>query len=535
MRRLSVTPANLAGVSLCVVWLFHTTLVDRLDITKLAVGLVTASAALVLVHLRQAKAIADEQRAVSFTGLALFGVCLAVGSVFSWEFVAARVEGWAPWLVAVVLFVVMRAGVDRRVGGIIAFAAAVLVFIGLVQAFGGDWFIGQMNTFKSRPVMGTLGNPGLYGVCLAGAVPFVLVRARRLHFAILSLLIVAAVVLSGARTAWVMLIPAVVVGLLSLPVMRVASILGAGIILASVIGLGGPEVRLEERVADLGDSAGGAAGRLYLWKVNWDLVQETGPVGGGPETFKRRWPWAQAAFLAEHPEDIHFHSDIRHAHADVAEILVDWGWLGLMVAAVMMFRLLFSRSPRAREDRDVEEGAATDARLLERRAAKACILALLLGGLAFPILFQPPSLFLAALAVGVLAPAPKKRPFPLARVAAIVGILLTFFWVGQRTVSEVFRNFGLRAEVAGNLAEARSDYCLAADLDSRNPLALVLCARSLIVVDPETALRLADEASIHLPTAPVYAVRAAAASSAGEDEIAAESWSIALSLRPSAR
>ena len=535
MRRLSPTPAHLAGVVLCVVWLFHTTLVDRLDITKLAIGLLTATVALVLVHLQQTKAVADEQRAVSFNGLALIGVCLAVGSAFSWEFVAARVEGWAPWVVAVILFVVMRADVDRRVGGIIAFAAAVLVFIGLVQALGGDWFIGHMNTFKSRPVMGTLGNPGLYGVCLAGAVPFILVRARRLQFAILSLLIVAVIVLSGARTAWVMLIPAAVVALLSLPVRRVVSILGAGIILASVIGLAGPEVQLEQRVADLGDSGGGAAGRLYLWRVNWDLVKETGPVGGGPETFKRRWPWAQAAFLAEHPEDIHFHSDVRHAHADVVELLVDWGWLGLMVAAVMMFRLLFSRSPRARGGRDVEEGAATDAQLLERRAAKACILALLLGGLAFPILFQPPSLFLAALAVGVLASPSKKRSFSLAHVAAIVGIVLTFFWVGQRTVSEVFRNSGLRAEIAGNLGEARSSYCLAADLDSRNPFALILCARSLIVVDPETALRLADEASSHLPTAPVYAVRAAAATSAGEDEIAAESWSIALSLKPSAR
>ena len=535
MRLLSAaTPARLAGAVLCVVWLFHTTLVDRLDITKLAIGLVAATAVLILVGLRRT----DRER-LSLDGLALLGVCLAAGSLFSREIVAARVEGWAPWLVAVVLFVIVRSDCHRRVGGVIAFTVAVLTLIGFVQACGGDWFIAELNAFEGRPVMGTLGNPGLYGACLAAALPFVLMCSRRPSFAILSLCVVAAVILCGARTAWVMLLPGVVAAGLSIPKARVVSIIGAGVLLATVVGLASPDSDLENRISDLGDRGGTAAGRLYLWNVNWELAKDAGLLGGGPETFRRRWPRAQAEFLAQHPEDIHFHSDLRHAHADAVEVLVDWGWVGLIIASILLFRLLLTRSPPTVEDpdpADSDDGKAPSQKLfLERRAAQACMLSLLLGGLAFPVLFQPPTLFLAAIAVGVLAGPPKKRSTSYARVAAIIGIALTFFWVGQRTISEVVRTYGLRAEVAGHLDEARTNYCFAADLDPRNPLALVMCARSLIVVDSEHALRLADAAVRHLPTAPVYAIRATAATATGEDEIATESWSIALSLHPVAR
>ena len=530
MRRPVATSSHFAGLVICITWLFHTTFVDRLDITKLAVGLVFATLGLVFVELRSKETGEEHEPRMSFVGLAVLGLCLAIGSIFYSELVAARVEGWAPWVVAFFLFVIVRADSVRRAGGSVALVAAVLTFIGFAQALGSPWFISGLSEFEGRPVMGTLGNPGLFGVCLAGAIPFIMVRARRVPFAILTSLVVAAIILSGARTAWVMLVPGLIVGVRSLPTMRVVSISAGAILLAGAVGLGSPSVNLESRISDLSQSGGTASGRLYLWKVHLELVKDASPVGGGPETFRRRWPWAQAAFLEEHPEDIHFHSDLRHAHADAVEILVDWGWGGLLLGFLLLLRWLIPRSSK-----DSEDGGDHTAEplLLEQRAARGSLLALLLGGLAFPVLFQPPSLFLAAAAAGVLAPVPKARPHRLARAAAIVGIMLSFLWVGQRLVSEVVRTTGLRAEVAGRLDEARTNYCLAADLDPRNPLALIMCSRSVIALDPARARDLADAASTHLPTAPVYAIRAAAELASGNEEKAAESWSIAVSLRPS--
>jgi hypothetical protein len=254
-------------------------------------------------------------------------------------------------------------------------------------------------------------------------------------------------------------------------------------------------------------------------------LADAGPLGGGPGAFQRRWPWAQADYLAEHPEDVGFHSDLRHAHADPVELAVDWGWIGLLLAGWGVYWLLRSRPGRA--------ASGVDPGVADVSAARTSLVALLLGGLAFPVLFQTPSLVLAATSAGLLAPARRQGPRRgLWRVAAVVGVLLTGIWLGRRVVSEVIRCDGLRAEVAQRLDEARDDYGRAARVDPRNPLAHWMVARSLLPDDAAGALRATEAAVQDLPAAPIYALRAMAAEAAGETAIARESWAIVDWLHP---
>ena len=76
-----------------------------------------------------------------------------------------------------------------------------------------------------------------------------------------------------------MLLPAVVVGIRALGPIRPAAVLALGLSLGVAAGLASPQLDLESRVADLGDQGGTAAGRLYHWRVNWQVLQEAGPLG----------------------------------------------------------------------------------------------------------------------------------------------------------------------------------------------------------------------------------------------------------------
>jgi hypothetical protein len=497
-------------VAVAVVWFVHTTLIDRLDVTKLAIAVVAASIVCLAAASRPSP---DPTVSKVLSPIALIGIGLAVASIATPGFVLARVESWAPWVPAVLLFSLVRSSSYRLLGGILALAAGALAALGIAQATGLDWFVSGITT--SRPVMGTLGNADVYGVCLAGALPFALIRGGRPLFRVLSIGILAAVILSGSRTAWVMLLPSIVVGIQTLRTTGFAVVAVSAVLIAGSIGHSSDHVSLQQRVMDLSDADGTAAGRVYLWRVHVVAAMQTGPVGGGPGAFQRRWPWAQSAFLREHPEAVRFHSDLRHAHADAVEILLDWGWIGFGVAFWWVSQLL---RRRRLENEEI--------------AARASLTALLIGGLAVPVLFQTPSLLLAAVSAGMLAEPRQLVTRPIWRVAAIVGVALTLFWTGQRVVSEALRSDGLRLEVAGALEPAAERYRQAAELDPENPLALIMMARSLATADPETAFRAIDRAVEHLPTAPTYILREVTARRTGRYAIADESRSLARMLHP---
>ncbi|MBN1945180.1 MAG: O-antigen ligase family protein [Bradymonadales bacterium] len=592
-------PSWLAPLSLGVVWLVHTTAIDRLDITKLASALLILSLAALFARSPRGEGRPEPPWAVAaakgggscggWSGIPLvgwLGLALAVASIAFPRFLAARVEGWAPWVAAIAMFLLVRRAIRPKIEWVLGATATALVLFGMAQALGAGWFTGQLTLFAHRPVMGTLGNPDLYGVCLAGCLPFLVVGAKRTPCLLIGIGVVAAVLLSGSRTAWVMLLPSLVLALVVLGWRRAVLIVLVGLSLALLVDRAGGKADLVSRVADLAEERGTATGRIYLWRVNARVLGAAGFVGRGPESFRRIWPEIQAEYLAEHPEQAHFYSDLRHAHVDLVEIAADWGWIGLALMLLAALCLLLpeglqpwkrwsrkKRDPAAKEhlqpvvaDRQEVDapakspGDSTEERSaphlaghprgprwsrvpedeggLRRMGARVSLFVLLLGGLATPVLFEVPSLLLAAMAAGILLPGPHAAVDDngwarrLGRILAATGLLVTLFWVGQRTGSEWMRTSGLVAEIEGRLQEARELYLGAAQLDETNPLAHIMATRGLLEIDPVQALWHARQAVGELPTAAAFALQAVAAQEAGEQELAWHSFAIAGRLRP---
>jgi O-antigen ligase len=274
-----------------------------------------------------------------------------------------------------------------------------------------------------------------------------------------------ALVLSGSRAA-------VVMSLCALPFWfpwqkknrkaRVA-VIGAAVAAGAVAAFGADaltgKARLDHQVADLGKSRGSARGRVYLWRVHLSAVKRWAGFGHGPEGFVRLWPAAQNEFLRRHPELEHFATDLRHAHADPVEVLVDFGLPGLGLGVFLLF-LAFRR----------KEGRF-------RGPASATLIALIVGGLGAPVLFFAPTLCLAALAYGIrLGP-----PTPRAGDRSVRSMWTTFFVAAAlaaalvpltiRLASEVQRSRATRARMAKRVKRAGRYARSATAIDGRNPRA----------------------------------------------------------------
>jgi len=504
---------RLAVIVASTVLVAHVTWIDRLNVTKLTVGAIATTLAVVLLLARKRMTPVGPLWALS-AGILLLALVLFP------EFVWSRVEGWSPLVVAAALFSLAAAKEERKGTVVLAWVGGGLAAVAVLQAIGFGLFTSQVHVFASQRVMGTLGNPSLYGICLALLLPFCLARAKSGLFAAISSLVVIALILSGARTAWVMVLPSFWVAAKLMPWRRTAIVALAGISIGVAIGAATNEVDLTQRVSDVSSSRGTAAGRLYLWRVNLNLVIEAGPFGGGPGAFQQRWPHAQGEYLADHPPDRHFYSDIRHAHADLVEVAVDWGWFGLILFAIGVVRLLRSKDSAA-------ESPATT-------AARGAVAAALVGGLGSSILFQPPSLFVAAVAAGLVWSAQRgDAPEPHWRwsVVCLLSLVTTSVVVGRHAQSELLRTEGLKASVASDDIGSSGHACRAAEVQSENPLALAMCAMSLVDSRPDKALVHAEHAARLLPTAEVYALISFAAQEAGDEERASEALSLSLWLR----
>jgi hypothetical protein len=397
------------------------------------------------------------------------GLAALAGLALSPVEARARVEGWAGWLAAAALV-----GLSRRVAQeeaaqdelatILARLGLTLAGVAWLQAAGLPLFNAALTGFEGRRVVGTLGGPGHLGWVLALLLPWVGARlagatGSRAWLARAGLALVAgALVLTGSRTAWVMALG----GLPAWLSRRTWSVVLACLCLGGLAGLGadrvGGQARLGARAADLVSPGGTTAGRFYLGRVYLSAATELCGPGGGPEAFQRRVPAWQDAYLAVHPEEAGFCTDLRHAHLDAVELLADFGPAGLLGLLVVLGLGLVRRPPG---------GGA------RRGPAQAGLVSTALGGLGSPVLFFTPSLALAALALG-LRLGPVRRPMPswlagffLAALLAASGLLL------PRLASEIGRSAASHARVEGRLAEARAGAEQATRLDERNPRAWI--------------------------------------------------------------
>lgn len=496
-------PAQLGALVAGVAVIFHATWTAELEISKQLATVAALGGAIAWTARTRRAERPGQTWALAVVALVLLVPLAGPGR----DFLAQRVESWAHWLlIGLVVWLVARDAAPR-VHTILAAVGGALGAIGLAQAAGADWFIAGVGAFAGQRVMGTLGNPALCGACLALLLPFLVTKGGRTPFLALGVVAIAALVLTGSRAAWVMALPALWPAAVALTRRRLA-ILGA-LGLALGLGVGGlsDAVNLTDRVGDLSDDRGTAAGRVYIWSIVPRMALQAGPVGGGPGAFRRAWPLAQGEYLAAHPDDASFHSDLLHAHVDLAEIAVDWGWLGLALFLIATARVL-RRPARGSPD---------------RLAAKAVVVSALVGGLAFPVLHFLTSAAVFAVATGVLlsplteseAEVTVRRAQPLLAISVLAAALI---WMIPHARSEYWLTEGLKQSAEGHAVESAEAWCRAAEIDASNPMALALCSRTLHESDPARSLALARAAVELLPSAATHANLADAARAAGELE-----------------
>ncbi|MBU0549856.1 O-antigen ligase family protein, partial [Myxococcota bacterium] len=367
-----LAPPHGAPLAVALLCLFTTPLIDRLDLQKLLIG-VASVAALSLLALGR--------RLPPLPGLALL-IPLSLGALIAPEATWARVEGWSLLVLGlgIFIFAATRPGAATRRG--IARLAAILSLIAVAQALGAPFFNERLS-FQGRGVVATLGNPGHLGAALAMALPFTAPDPRgRPGRGRLFGLTLAALILTGSRTAWVMAAPGLWCFWRGAGQGRARVALRAALLVAGLVALGG--AALPQRAAS---APGAAAGRLYLWRVHLSGLAELSPFGYGPEAFQRRWPARQRAYLAAQPQGTPRYTDLRHAHADLIELLDEVGLMGLLGLGWLAWRL----------ERRAKAGRTA-------RMAGAALAAGLIGGLAMPVLWTPSGLALLALAAGARWP-----------------------------------------------------------------------------------------------------------------------------------
>ncbi len=215
----------------------------------------------------------------------------------------------------------------------------ILVF-GIVQAVFGilQWFHVLPNLFSEYRMGGTFGNPGELANVLVLAYALALGLAleekhhrKRLVFA--GMLILSAIVLSNARTAWVAFLGVSLVTVrkwlfqkfrwLRSRVPAYVPVVGMLVILVVVLVTGLQLYHYKQ---------GSSEGRLFIWQRCMELIGQQPLWGHGYSTFTRIYPLQQTAYFEAHPNDIKnglLASNILIAYNDYLQLATEYGFLGL--------------------------------------------------------------------------------------------------------------------------------------------------------------------------------------------------------------
>lgn len=230
--------------------------------------------------------------------LALWGAFLLVAGssaavgvdpLYAWTGTPERHFGVIAWVLCAVAFASGRALSHREIR---LFAHAAAVVTGLVGAWAVaealGWHPIALNGIGDRPGA-TFGSSAYLGAALALLCP----AATGLAFARRSTLLATAatsgwvaLVLTGARSAWVGAIVASLVWALArrVPVLQMAGVIAVAATLAVVLGV---TSGVASRVPDLFlDQEGGARGRLDEWRVAVRVIGDHPLLGVGPEGYR---------------------------------------------------------------------------------------------------------------------------------------------------------------------------------------------------------------------------------------------------------
>ena len=235
----------------------------------------------------------------------------------------------------------------RSSGICIGFSAVCLILsvYGLLQYVG---FIPSRH--YAFPITGTYENPAGFAAVQAALFPFALSLCLdagrkslvRCSAAITSIACVLTVILSGSRAGMLAVCAAgIVMTAFRTRVLRIFkshSWLWIPLIVAAAVSL----------LSLYRIKTGSADGRLFVWRVCWDLIKERPLFGYGTGGFQKHYMDAQAAYFSQHSDSpfIMLADNVTHPFNEYVYLTVNFGLAGLAVALYLLVltvkRLLIS-------------------------------------------------------------------------------------------------------------------------------------------------------------------------------------------------
>ena len=225
----------------------------------------------------------------------------------------------------------------RSSGTCICFSAVCLIMsvYGLLQYVG---FIPSGH--YAFPITGTYENPAGFAAVQAALFPFALSlcldAGRKMTFrwfaAITSIACVLTVILSGSRAGMLAVCAAgIVMTAFRTRVLRIFkshSWLWIPLIVAAAVSL----------LSLYRIKTGSANGRLFVWRVCWDLIKERPLFGYGTGGFQKHYMDAQAAYFSQHSDSpfIMLADNVTHPFNEYVYLTVNFGLAGLAVALYLL-------------------------------------------------------------------------------------------------------------------------------------------------------------------------------------------------------
>jgi O-antigen ligase len=282
--------------------------------------------------------------AVTATALANRVGLVAVGGVLRWW-------TYVFYFVALRLSYPNRASVERLFR-LLATLGALEGGLVVLQIFLGDVFFDTSHLPSAKwHAFGTLGNPNWTGAFLAATLPFAVGQLLRpsssagragAAFAVAAL--VAGLVLTFARGAWLAATAGVVVVVSLSAVARNAKVLvpmAAGLAIGTAVTVA---AHGHEAIASItrGESI---AGRVRMWRVTMDMIAERPLLGWGLGGFAGAYPAHQGSFLAGR-EDQTVTDITDHPHQEYLYVSAEAG----LVATAVLFASIAFVALRAKVD-----------------------------------------------------------------------------------------------------------------------------------------------------------------------------------------
>lgn len=87
-----------------------------------------------------------------------------------------------------------------------------------------------------------------------------------------------------------------------------------------------------------------AIGRIFVWRVSWNIVKEKPLFGHGIDSFREQYMLCQAEYFEENPNSsfVNVAADVEYAYNELLKILVECGIVGLGLFIVVLFLLLYT-------------------------------------------------------------------------------------------------------------------------------------------------------------------------------------------------